>query len=98
MTAPLATPSGSALGCAAADFAAFPTGSIAVVSRGTCTFRIKTTTAKPRNTVRLAWWSAEESGLIGSTRYVASLSQASSTASRSTDLSSLGVGTASSLR
>jgi len=31
---------------------------------------------KPRNKVRFAWWSAEESGLIGSTRYVASLSEA----------------------
>jgi Zn-dependent M28 family amino/carboxypeptidase len=31
---------------------------------------------KPRNTVRFAWWSAEESGLIGSTRYVNSLPQA----------------------
>jgi Zn-dependent M28 family amino/carboxypeptidase len=31
---------------------------------------------KPRNTVRFVWWSAEESGLIGSTRYVNSLSQA----------------------
>ena len=30
----------------------------------------------PRNKVRFAWWSAEESGLIGSTRYVASLPQA----------------------
>ncbi len=31
---------------------------------------------KPRNKVRFAWWSAEESNLIGSTRYVASLSEA----------------------
>ena len=31
---------------------------------------------KPQNTVRFAWWSAEESSLVGSTRYVASLSQA----------------------
>jgi Zn-dependent M28 family amino/carboxypeptidase len=31
---------------------------------------------KPRNKVRFAWWSAEESGLIGSTYYVAQLSQA----------------------
>jgi Zn-dependent M28 family amino/carboxypeptidase len=31
---------------------------------------------KLQNTVRLAWWSAEESGLIGSTNYVNSLSQA----------------------
>ncbi len=31
---------------------------------------------KPRNTVRFAWWGAEEAGLIGSTQYVAGLSQA----------------------
>ncbi|WP_392542923.1 M28 family metallopeptidase [Oryzobacter telluris] len=31
---------------------------------------------KPQNTIRLAWWGAEESGLIGSTQYVAGLSQA----------------------
>ena len=30
----------------------------------------------PRNKVRFAWWSAEESGLIGSTYYVANLPQA----------------------
>ena len=30
----------------------------------------------PQNTVRLAWWGAEESGLLGSSAYVASLSQA----------------------
>ena len=31
---------------------------------------------KPRNKVRFAWWSAEESSLIGSTYYVAQLTQA----------------------
>jgi aminopeptidase Y len=31
---------------------------------------------KPQNTLRFAWWGAEESGLVGSTRYVAGLSQA----------------------
>jgi hypothetical protein len=31
---------------------------------------------KPENTVRFAWWGAEESGLIGSTTYVEGLSQA----------------------
>ncbi len=31
---------------------------------------------KPRNKVRFAWWSAEESGLVGARRYVDSLSQA----------------------
>jgi Zn-dependent M28 family amino/carboxypeptidase len=30
---------------------------------------------KPRNKVRFAWWGAEESGLVGSTHYVNSLSQ-----------------------
>jgi len=30
---------------------------------------------KPVNTVRFAWWGAEESGLIGSTQYVAGLNQ-----------------------
>jgi Zn-dependent M28 family amino/carboxypeptidase len=31
---------------------------------------------KPRNTLRFAWWGAEESGLVGSTNYVNGLSQA----------------------
>lgn len=31
---------------------------------------------KPRNKVRFAWWGAEEAGLIGSTDYVANLTQA----------------------
>jgi Zn-dependent M28 family amino/carboxypeptidase len=31
---------------------------------------------KPANTVRFAWWAAEESGLVGSTNYVNGLSQA----------------------
>jgi Zn-dependent M28 family amino/carboxypeptidase len=31
---------------------------------------------RPRNMVRFAWWGAEESGLLGSTAYVDSLSQA----------------------
>jgi len=30
---------------------------------------------KPRNTVRFAWWGAEEAGLVGSTAYVNGLSQ-----------------------
>ena len=31
---------------------------------------------KPTNTVRFAWWGAEESGLVGSTRYVQGLDEA----------------------
>jgi Zn-dependent M28 family amino/carboxypeptidase len=34
---------------------------------------IQMSKVKPRNTVRFAWWSAEESGLVGSTRYLESL-------------------------
>jgi Zn-dependent M28 family amino/carboxypeptidase len=44
-TAVLEAPSGSNLGCDAADFAGFTAGSIALVSRGTCSFRIKTSNA-----------------------------------------------------
>ena len=33
-------------------------------------------TLKPQNTVRFAWWGAEESGLVGSTNYVNGLSPA----------------------
>ena len=33
-------------------------------------------TVKPRNKLRFAWWGSEEAGLIGSTAYVAQLSQA----------------------
>ncbi|HSK14969.1 MAG TPA: M28 family peptidase, partial [Gaiellaceae bacterium] len=48
-TAPLAlaggitipSPGGSASGCSAADFAGFPAGAVALVQRGTCTFRQK---------------------------------------------------------
>jgi Zn-dependent M28 family amino/carboxypeptidase len=44
-TAQVAVPSGSPLGCAAADFAGFPAGQIALVSRGTCPFAQKATNA-----------------------------------------------------
>ena len=39
---------------------------------------------KPANTVRFAWWGAEESGLLGSEHYVGELSRRSRTTSRST--------------
>lgn len=41
VTANVAQPTGSALGCDAADFSGFPAGSIALVSRGTCAFAVK---------------------------------------------------------
>lgn len=42
---------GNTSGCEAADFAGFPAGSIALVQRGTCTFRIKADNAKAAGAV-----------------------------------------------
>ncbi len=46
------------------------TGSAAILETA-----VQMAKVKPTNTVRFAWWGAEESGLIGSTQYVAGLSQ-----------------------
>ena len=46
------------------------TGSAALLEVGQTLSKLK-----PQNTIRLAWWGAEEAGLIGSNQYVASLSQ-----------------------
>lgn len=43
-TSPVSVPSGI-LGCVAADFAGFPAGNIALISRGSCTFGIKAVNA-----------------------------------------------------
>lgn len=45
VTRAVSTPASSILGCTAADWAGFPVGNIALVSRGTCTFGIKATNA-----------------------------------------------------
>jgi len=44
-TFPIAKPTGAVIGCAATDFAGFPAGSIALISRGTCTFYAKAANA-----------------------------------------------------
>ena len=41
----------AALGCTAADFAGFPAGNIALISRGTCTFGTKATNAQAAGAV-----------------------------------------------
>ena len=54
VTAPvtkLATLGGSATGCSPADFAGFTPGTIALISRGGCTFRIKVTNAEAAGAV-----------------------------------------------
>ena len=40
------SPGGSTSGCTAADFTGFPAGAVALIQRGTCTFREKATNAK----------------------------------------------------
>ena len=40
------SPGGSTSGCTAGDFAGFPAGAVALIQRGTCTFREKATNAK----------------------------------------------------
>ena len=45
VTAPVTVPT-NVLGCDAADFAGFPAGNIALISRGTCTFATKATNAQ----------------------------------------------------
>jgi Zn-dependent M28 family amino/carboxypeptidase len=58
-TAPLAlaggitipSPGGSASGCTAADFSGFPAGAIALIQRGTCTFREKAENAQAAGAV-----------------------------------------------
>lgn len=45
VTAATNIPAGSILGCNAADWAGFPAGNIALISRGACTFAIKATNA-----------------------------------------------------
>ena len=44
-------------------------------SAGLLETAIQMASVKPNNTVRFAWWGAEESGLLGSEHYVASLSE-----------------------
>jgi Zn-dependent M28 family amino/carboxypeptidase len=45
VTAAVSTLSGGLTGCNAADFAGFPAGNIALISRGVCTFAVKATNA-----------------------------------------------------
>ncbi|MDF2145285.1 M20/M25/M40 family metallo-hydrolase [Knoellia sp. p5-6-4] len=46
VTAALAAPTGAATGCETSDWAGFPAGSIALVSRGVCAFAVKSQMAK----------------------------------------------------
>jgi aminopeptidase Y len=73
VTAPVSTPSGDARGCYAADFTGFPTGNIALVSRGTpagfplpaCTFAIKAANAIAAGAVGLVVYNNAAGPLLG---------------------------------
>lgn len=55
ITAPLAQPN-PVIGCAAADFAGFPAGSIALVQRGTCAASLKAQNAQAAGAVAVIIW------------------------------------------
>ena len=62
--APVATGSPAA-GCAAADFAGFPAGSIALIQRGTCSFAIKATNAAAAGAVGVVIYNNTTGGISG---------------------------------
>src|SRR3954453_6302345 len=60
------TPAGSTVsGCAAADFAGFPAGNIALVQRGTCTFGAKAQNAKDAGTSAVVIFNEGQPGRDG---------------------------------
>jgi Zn-dependent M28 family amino/carboxypeptidase len=65
------SPGGVTSGCASADFNGFPAGSIALIQRGTCTFREKADNAKTAGAVGVIIFnegnSADRTGLINGT-------------------------------
>ena len=64
--APLATPTGAQTGCAPADFTGFPAGTIALVSRGACTFGSKADNAFAAGAVGVVIYN-NSAGLINGT-------------------------------
>ncbi len=64
-------PGGVASGCSAADFSGFPTGAIALVQRGTCTFREKAQFAQDAGAVGVIIFNegntAERTGVVNGT-------------------------------
>ncbi|MCY7402738.1 MAG: hypothetical protein LH477_17605 [Nocardioides sp.] len=64
VTAPLAAPA-VATGCDAADWAAFPAGSIAVVRGGACSFGVKSTNAKAAGALAAVIYNNADGALNG---------------------------------
>ncbi|QBX57507.1 M20/M25/M40 family metallo-hydrolase [Nocardioides seonyuensis] len=64
VTGPLAAPA-VATGCAAGDWAGFPAGSVALISRGACAFGVKAANAKTAGAVAAVVYNNEEGELHG---------------------------------
>jgi Zn-dependent M28 family amino/carboxypeptidase len=65
VTAALAAPTGAATGCATADWTGFPAGSIALISRGTCAFAVKSQMAKAAGAVAAIVYNNGDGALNG---------------------------------
>jgi Zn-dependent M28 family amino/carboxypeptidase len=65
VTAALAAPSGAATGCEMSDWAGFPAGSIALVSRGVCAFSVKSQMAKANGAAAAIVYNNGEGALNG---------------------------------
>lgn len=65
VTAPVQTPTGSQLGCDAADFAGFTAGRIALISRGTCAFGLKAANAYAAGAVGVVIYNNVEGEING---------------------------------
>jgi Zn-dependent M28 family amino/carboxypeptidase len=65
VTAALAAPTGAATGCETPDWTGFPAGSIALISRGTCAFAVKSQMAKAAGAVAAIVYNNGEGALNG---------------------------------
>jgi hypothetical protein len=65
VTAALAAPAGAATGCKSSDWAGFPAGSIALVSRGVCAFAAKSEMAKAHGAVAAIVYNNTDGALNG---------------------------------
>ena len=59
---PSPTPNTSTSGCEAADFAGFPSGTVAVIQRGTCTFAVKAANAQAAGAVAVVIFNEGQPG------------------------------------
>lgn len=66
VTAGVSAPTGDPIGCAAADFAGFPAGDIALISRGACNFSVKAANAEAAGAVGVVIYNNQD-GVVNGT-------------------------------